>query len=51
MYSLLAFDGYETRPGKGLIVLAVIGTVLVIVGSIWMAAGEVLPEPLYASPD
>jgi hypothetical protein len=37
VYSLLAFDGYETRPGRPLVVLAVIATVLVILGSIWMA--------------
>jgi hypothetical protein len=37
VYSLLAFDGYETGPGRPLVVLAVIATVLVIPGSIWMA--------------
>jgi hypothetical protein len=37
VYSLLAFGGYETRPSKALIVLAVIATILAILGSIWMA--------------
>ena len=37
VYSLLAFDGYETRPGKAMVALALAATVLVILGSMWMA--------------
>jgi hypothetical protein len=36
-YSLLAFDAYETRPGRALTVLALAVTGLVVLGSIWMA--------------
>lgn len=36
-FSLLAFDGFETRPGKAQMFLALAVTVLVILGSIWMA--------------
>jgi hypothetical protein len=37
VFSLLAFDGYDTRPGKVLTALAVVGAILVILGSLWMA--------------
>ena len=36
-FSLLAFDGSETRPGMALILLALAVTAFVIVGSVWMA--------------
>jgi len=36
-FSLLAFDGYETRAGKALILLALAVTAFVILGSIGMA--------------
>ena len=37
VYSLFAFDGYETRPGKAMVVLALAAAVLFILGSTWMA--------------
>ncbi len=36
-FSLLAFDGFEARPGKVLALLAPAVTAFVILGSIWMA--------------
>ncbi len=36
-FSLLAFDGHETRAGKALTLLALAVTAFVILGSIWMA--------------
>jgi hypothetical protein len=36
-FSLLAFDGYEARPGKALTLLALAVTASVILGSTWMA--------------
>ena len=36
-FSLLAFDGYEARPGKALTLLALAVTAFVILGSTWMA--------------
>ena len=36
-FSLLAFDGRESRPGKSLTLLAMAVTWFVILGSIWMA--------------
>jgi heme/copper-type cytochrome/quinol oxidase subunit 4 len=36
-FSLLAFDGHESRPGKALTLLALAVTACVILGSIWMA--------------
>jgi hypothetical protein len=36
-YSLLAFDGYQARTGKALILLALTTGAVVVLGSMWMA--------------
>jgi hypothetical protein len=37
VYSLLAFDGHQTRPGRALTLLAVAATAFVVIGSMLMA--------------
>jgi hypothetical protein len=37
VYSVFSFDGYQTRPGKALTLLALAAATFVVLGSIWMA--------------